>query len=114
MVVNFEYAQMDDIVIMTMAEMAELGELLSTDALWFITNTTIDDYSEWQSTTNLYFPNLTEVGASAFKDCTSLVSVYAPEETTLGNSAFKKCSDLTYVKLPKVTNLSVVDYTIEP
>ena len=45
---------------------------------------------------------VTEIGTSAFQNCTALTKVTIPESvTTIGNSAFRGCTGLTEVTIPK-------------
>ena len=50
---------------------------------------------------------VTEIGESAFYDCTSLTSVVIPDSVTeIGESAFKYCTSLTSVVIPyRVTEI---------
>ncbi len=54
------------------------------------------------ASTVVVIPNsVTEIGDSAFKDCSALTSVTIPNSVTkIGNSAFKNCSALTSVTIP--------------
>jgi putative transposon-encoded protein len=46
--------------------------------------------------------SVTEIGSSAFYDCTSLESVVIPESVTeIGSSAFSDCTSLENIYIPK-------------
>jgi hypothetical protein len=50
-------------------------------------------------------PNVTEIGAWAFADCTRLTSIELPNVTYIRESAFSDCASLTSVVLPNVTKI---------
>ncbi|MBE6206922.1 MAG: leucine-rich repeat domain-containing protein [Rikenellaceae bacterium] len=52
--------------------------------------------------TELVIPNsVTEIGTSAFRDCTSLTSITIPDSvTSIGDSAFNGCTSLTCITIP--------------
>ncbi|MFI3249249.1 MAG: leucine-rich repeat protein, partial [Rikenellaceae bacterium] len=109
-VVEFEYVQMDEVVTMTMAELANSNP--STDALWIITNSSITDYSNLQTAKYLYFPNLTAVESGAFysesNEYASLVSIELPEVTSIDSNAFYQCTSLQSVTLATESTLESV------
>lgn len=51
----------------------------------------------------LNFPNVLEVGASAFEGCTSIQTANFPKAITLKSSVFKSCRNLTKVELNALT-----------
>ena len=60
--------------------------------------------------TNYIIPNgVTNIGDSAFSDCSSLTSINIPDSVTyIGNSAFEDCNSLTSINIPNnMTNIEV-------
>lgn len=65
--------------------------------------TKIKRYAFYEDNTiqQITMPNVTEIGAYAFKSCKNLVKATFPETlTTLGNSSFHGCSKLEIAKIP--------------
>ncbi len=54
--------------------------------------------------TDASFPDATEVGDNAFRECQQLVNISLPKATTLGKYAFFKCKALTTISLPSVVS----------
>lgn len=61
-----------------------------------------DNFCSGSSITSLMIPNtVTEIGDSAFRDCSSLEKLSLPASVTkIGNNAFAGCSDLTAITIP--------------
>ena len=59
----------------------------------------------------IFVGDVTEIGSSAFSDCSSLTSVTIPDSvTTIGNHAFHSCSSLISVYCKAVTPPALGDY----
>jgi hypothetical protein len=56
--------------------------------------------------TQVILPNVVNVGTRSFEACTNLLSIDMPNVTTLGTYAFNGCSKLTNVSMPKVTRIN--------
>lgn len=71
-------------------------------------NTDITSFNELQ-----YFTGLTEIGNSAFYDCSGLTSITIPNSvTSIGYSAFEYCYGLTSVTIPNSVT-SIGDYAFD-
>ena len=64
--------------------------------------TTIIRYPEGKTATSFEIPsNVTSIGSSAFRDCSSLTSIGIPSNvTSIGSSAFYGCNSLTSITIP--------------
>ncbi|MBC3796569.1 leucine-rich repeat protein [Acetobacterium tundrae] len=61
--------------------------------------------------THLYAADeVTSIGSSAFRDCSSLTTVDLPAVISIGSAAFARCSGLTTVNLPVATSIGVVAF----
>ncbi len=62
----------------------------------------LNEYTEESDVTEVIIPeSVTEIGDSAFEDCTNLTSVTIPESVTkIGIEAFSGCTSLTSVTIP--------------
>lgn len=49
--------------------------------------------------------DVTNIGNSAFKDCSGLISISAPSVTNVGSSAFANCKSLTFLNIPNIENI---------
>jgi len=60
-------------------------------------------FRESSSLTSVSLPNATSIGDNAFDNCTSLASVLLPNATSIGVKAFQNCISLTSIFLPDAT-----------
>lgn len=76
----------------------------SSDAYGVLFNKGKDNLIQAPGTLNVYFvpSGVTNIGNSAFSECSSLTSITIPEGvTSIGSCAFYRCSNLTSVIIPK-------------
>lgn len=76
------------------------GELSLVSAGGKITSVR-EDALAGENITSLSMPNVTTVGARAFKNCEMLVEIDAPALVSVEESAFENCSALTELKFPQ-------------
>lgn len=50
-------------------------------------------------------PNVTDIGTSAFGECSNLINCYLPEVQNMGSSAFENCSALTQISMSKLFSI---------
>ena len=81
-----------------------LTEFIDKDSFVTGKETNIEDwkYFSYRNITAAKFPYTTDIGNSAFCNCSNLVSVNFPLVTHIGNNAFAGCSTLVSVYLPLV------------
>ena len=67
----------------------------------------VDDYIAYIERTIKSYSNdnVTSIGNSAFRNCTSLTSIDLPKVTSIGSDAFYGCTSLTSIDLPNVTSI---------
>ena len=78
------------------------GKFASADKRYLIVDGVLNSFAIGCGLTEYTIPDsVTEIGRSAFKDCSSLTSVTIPNSVTkIENSAFYDCSSLTNVTIP--------------
>lgn len=70
-------------------------------------------FKDCSSLTSITIPNsVTEIGSSAFSGCSNLIDVSIPESVTvIGGSAFSSCENLTNITLPNsITEIGICSF----
>lgn len=70
-----------------------------------ITNIGNSAFANCSSLTSVSFPNAINIGNYAFQNCTPLKNIYIPNATSIGSSVFYKCTNLPKIELPKVIEI---------
>ena len=71
-----------------------------------ITNVGASAFAECSKLTGIDFPNATTLGKEAFKFCSSLAQISCPKVATIYESAFFSCKGLLAASLPSATSIA--------
>jgi hypothetical protein len=70
-----------------------------------VTNIGTTAFFDCTELTDVYMPRVTSIGTSAFSQCINLTNIYMPNVTSIGDRAFSQCTELTDVYMPRVTSI---------
>lgn len=70
-----------------------------------VTNIGDSAFRDCSMLSSISIPAATNIGVHTFADCDALTSVMLPAATTIDDSAFETCDSFTYVSLPAATSI---------